>query len=475
MKQITIGKQLKSLRTIEKSIVQYVDEMFKGYGYSLDKDEIANKAKDKNNAYFTDLAKDMSDIYFISYAKELLAEAKITESVTEADNNDTNADDDKIGYFAKSDFISKFKSKHERDYNVNVILMRFTDSDEFNETLRAFGLKITNSKIYFVGDSEETKNMTYNEYCDYYNDLTTTQTRTKLNVSESFSPAILGIYIEMYNYIYGGYRKTLSTALEASADPTVIDSVKVDVVRVVAAGIVYRREEAEPFYRLAVNGRFQRVFAVQNVFVDLCNSSVFVELGFISKRGNVESHRQSIRGVELDFSDNVSRLDCYIRCEFFRGAGKINRELFALAEFNLVDFVPFRGVNGKLRFVRAAKRAANNRLANRSGRNDVQAHARFLEVLLVFAAVFFQIHVSRLVLPNSAKNGDGHNVMTKFPRVNVVSNNAEFNVLLSSVIDGGFEVAANLADGRAVLFRQLTNDGFHFIQLQIFEAVRRFR
>ena len=91
-----------------------------------------------------------------------------------------------------------------------------------------------------------------------------------------------------------------------------------------------------------------------------------------------------------------------------------------------------------------------------------------MEILLVFAAVFFQIHVRSLVLTNSAENGDSHNVVPKFPRVNVVSNNAVFNVLLSSVIDGGFEVAANLADGRAVLFRKLTNDRFHFIQLQIF-------
>nr|MCR5232259.1 hypothetical protein [Acholeplasmatales bacterium] len=208
-----------------KLIVKYADEMFTNYGYVIDKDELTNKVKDKNNSYFTDLAKSMSDIYYISYAKELLAEAKITENVTEADNNDTDADDDKIGYFSKSDFTSEFKSKHEKKYDVNVVMIRFADTDEFNETLRAFGLKVSNSKIYFVGDSEETSKMTYNEYCDYYDDLTTTQTRTKLNVSESFSPAILGIYIEMYNYIYGGYRKTLSTALETSADPLVIDSV----------------------------------------------------------------------------------------------------------------------------------------------------------------------------------------------------------------------------------------------------------
>lgn len=206
-------------------IVKYIDEMFTSYGYSLDADEITNNLANKNNSYFTDLAKKMSEVYFINYAKELLAEAKITKDVTEADNNDTNADDDKIGYFSKSDFKTKFKAKYEKEYNVNAILMRFADSDEFNETFRAFGLKVSNSKIYFVGDSEETGKMTYNEYCDYYDDLTTTQTRTKLNVSESFSPAILGIYIEMYNYIYGGYRKTLSTALETSADPTVIDSV----------------------------------------------------------------------------------------------------------------------------------------------------------------------------------------------------------------------------------------------------------
>ena len=91
---------------------KYIDEMFTSYGYSLDADEITNNLANKNNSYFTDLAKKMSEVYFINYAKELLAAAKITKDVTEADNNDTNADDDKIGYFSKSDFTSKFKAKY---------------------------------------------------------------------------------------------------------------------------------------------------------------------------------------------------------------------------------------------------------------------------------------------------------------------------------------------------------------------------
>lgn len=204
--------------------LKYIDEMYMTYRYELTYDEIVNACNAKDRDFFLKIAKDNSQIYYVKYANELLAEAKLTEEANEADSNDTNSDDNKIGAYTKSDYISEFKKKYLADYDVNLVLLRFSDSSEFDDTLRAFGLKVSSSKIYFVGNEIETGSMTYNEYCDYYDDLTTTQVRKCRNVSENSPLAILGLYIEMYNYIYGGYRQSLPSALPQS--DTAISSAK---------------------------------------------------------------------------------------------------------------------------------------------------------------------------------------------------------------------------------------------------------
>ncbi len=204
--------------------LKYIDEMYMTYRYELTYDEIVNACNAKNRDFFLKIAKDNSQVYYVKYANELLAEAKLTEEANEADSNDTNSDDNKIGAYTKSDYISEFKKKYLADYDVNLVLLRFSDSSEYDDTLRAFGLKVSSSKIYFVGNEIETGSMTYNEYCDYYDDLTTTQVRKCRNVSENSPLAILGLYIEMYNYIYGGYRQSLPSALPQS--DTAISSAK---------------------------------------------------------------------------------------------------------------------------------------------------------------------------------------------------------------------------------------------------------
>ncbi len=200
----------KDLRSL---VLTYIDEMYVNYRYTLDYDDIVNASNDKNEDYFLNIAKDVSELYYVKYAKELLAQAKLTEEADEAESNDTDSEDNKIGAYTKSDFVSQFNKNYLADYDVNLVLLRFSNSTEYDETLRAFGLKVSSSKIYFVGNELETGSMTYNEYCNYYDDLTTTQIRKCTNVSENYTKAILGLYIEMYNYIYGGYRQSLPSAL----------------------------------------------------------------------------------------------------------------------------------------------------------------------------------------------------------------------------------------------------------------------
>ncbi len=208
----------KDLKTL---VLSYIDEMYINYRYVVTYDDIVNASKSKNIEFFLKLAKDLSKVYYPLYAKELLAEAKLTEEALEADNNDTDKEDSKIGAYTKNDYLSKFKKYYLADYDVNLVLLRFSDSTEFDETLRAFGVKVSSNKLYFVGSDIDTGNMKYNEYCDYYDDLTTTQIRKCINISENSEKAILGLFIEIYNYTYGGYRQKLPTALPDSVGTSV--------------------------------------------------------------------------------------------------------------------------------------------------------------------------------------------------------------------------------------------------------------
>jgi hypothetical protein len=198
---------------LQTLVLGYIDEMFMNYRYKLNYDEIVNASNEKNYSFFLKIAKDLSEVYYVKYAKELFAEGKISDDAIKADAEDTDSEDNKIGSFTRSEYVTQFKKHYLADYNINLVLLRFSNTDEYNETLRAFGIKVSNNKLYFVGTNIDTGSMTYNEYCDYYDDLSTTQVRKAPAISENYSKAILGIYIEMYNYIYGGYRQSLPTAL----------------------------------------------------------------------------------------------------------------------------------------------------------------------------------------------------------------------------------------------------------------------
>ena len=202
---------------LQSLVLSYIDEMYMTYRYKLNYDDIVNASKQKNAEFFLKIAKEVSELYYVKFAKELLAEGKITEDAITADEEDDDSEDNKIGSFTKSDYVSQFKKHYLADYDINLVLLRFSNSDEYEETLRAFGIKSVSSKLYFVGSSMETGSMTYNEYCDYYDDLSTTQVRKCPSISENYTKAILGIYIEIYNYIYGGYRQSLPTALAKTA------------------------------------------------------------------------------------------------------------------------------------------------------------------------------------------------------------------------------------------------------------------
>ncbi|MDE7100576.1 MAG: hypothetical protein K2O05_01835, partial [Anaeroplasmataceae bacterium] len=207
----------------QKLIRKYSEEMYTKYN----KDEINGKtlealceeaAKDEEKREnYTLIAKEFKTLYYQSLAKELLTYDKHEENIQEAyDNRDKDNEDD-LGYFSKSDYTSKFKSKFANQGDLNVLLIRFTSTAEFNSTLRSFGIKEYNDNWYYIPSEEGLPvdgegGTSFSDYCKYYDDLTTSDIKGldgNLAAQELTVYDVALIYIQIYNYLYGGYRDIL--------------------------------------------------------------------------------------------------------------------------------------------------------------------------------------------------------------------------------------------------------------------------
>jgi len=178
-----------------------------------------------SNAYdvsgLLDIAQSLTELYYPTYAKELYAyEGTRTDADTKL-AEDTDDDDDEFGYFAHSTFISKYKTKYINTYDVNFLQVGFASETEFDNTLRAFGIRIYNKKYYFIKDNadngygsylDSSSRMTYDEYVKYYDDFANSDLTTENGVIAITDEAILPIYVALYNYVYGGYRDSIKVS-----------------------------------------------------------------------------------------------------------------------------------------------------------------------------------------------------------------------------------------------------------------------
>ncbi len=192
----------------KKLIIKYCDELYSNYNLKeLNNQPLQNfvtEAVEKRENYLT-IAKELKNVYYLSLAKELLAYSVLEDDINEAyENRDTDNEDD-LGYFTKSEYINKFKSDFANQSDLNLILIRFSTEDEFNSTLRSFGLSVYDKKLVYIPYPSDVT--TFSEYCDYYDDLSSTELK---DVHQDLNTlAIAKIYIQIYNYLYGGYRDYL--------------------------------------------------------------------------------------------------------------------------------------------------------------------------------------------------------------------------------------------------------------------------
>lgn len=192
----------------KKLIIKYCDEIYSNYNLKeINNQPLQNfitEAVEKKENYLT-IAKELKNVYYQSLAKELLAYSVLEDDIKDAyENRDTDNEDD-LGYFTKTEYTDKFKSNFANQADLNLVLIRFSTEDEFNSTLRSFGLSVYDKKLVYVPYPEDIDN--FSDYCDWYDDLSTNE--LKDNHQDLNTLAIAQIYIQMYNYLYGGYRDYL--------------------------------------------------------------------------------------------------------------------------------------------------------------------------------------------------------------------------------------------------------------------------
>ena len=197
-------------------IIQYEDAIYSAYNVTeIEGKKIADLCTSKTDTDYLTLANNFKDLYYTSFAKELLAYDQLEEDIKEAwDERDTEDEDD-LGYFTKDKYTAAYKKHYANQGDLNLILINFSSKKEFESTLRSFGLKFYKQQLVYITKPENVN--TFAEYCDYYDDVTMTTEGVFQNIENSFGEAIvLELYIQMYNYLYGGYRDMLYTDEYAS-------------------------------------------------------------------------------------------------------------------------------------------------------------------------------------------------------------------------------------------------------------------
>ncbi|MDE7263320.1 MAG: hypothetical protein K2N64_01485 [Anaeroplasmataceae bacterium] len=191
----------------KKLIIQYSDELYSNYNIkqfnNQDVQTFVTEAVEKRENYLT-IAKELKSVYYLSLAKELLAYSKLEEDIKDAfDNRDPDNEDD-LGYFTKSEYTNKFKSDFANQSDLNLVLIHFSTEKEYTSTLRSFGLKVYENNLVYIPYPEDIKN--FSEYCTYYDELTSNDLRGSDKYQNLNTLAIAQLYIQIYNYLYGGYR-----------------------------------------------------------------------------------------------------------------------------------------------------------------------------------------------------------------------------------------------------------------------------
>ena len=180
----------------DKAISKYVDEMYQK-GFVISADDIKDEKFENIYPY-----------YYLGVAKHIAAEKKLVSEVGTYENDTLKFNeitDD--SYFTKEDVVDWYESNYENTGDITAILIRFISSDEANEVLKKFGLKMAGNKWYQIklsenGDELTSKNAYDKYYDDYKINLTGNEPLSSIDKLGNGRATVLKVYAAIYNYIY---------------------------------------------------------------------------------------------------------------------------------------------------------------------------------------------------------------------------------------------------------------------------------
>lgn len=203
---------------------QFVDNMYIDYQVVIDPQDLTPSTVEQNGkTMFADTKYEetyyLYDYYYkyeIKLAEKIFSYNYLEEYIE--DYNDDQDDEDDY-YFTDADVISYQKENYQYEADRTALYIRFTDEDEIANTLRSFGIKVSDGTMYFIPQADKTNT----EYNSYYDDFDVTDQATadrRINFTQVVGDGgVFELYCQMYNYIYS-YRDAVPTVVSAAGNDT---------------------------------------------------------------------------------------------------------------------------------------------------------------------------------------------------------------------------------------------------------------
>ena len=209
-------KDIEALSEKEKSVKinTYVDNMaLKGYKIST---------ADVEAGTFTTVYPN----YYLEVAKYIAAEKHLTEEFTVENGVINFGEINDESYFTTDEVVHWYEDNYKNKGDVTAVLVRFMSSTEANAVLKAFGIKTYDGAWYQIPlNADEVKTKTdYEEYYDEYvvDPTDPDKDNSSIEVLGNGKVTILKIFIEIYNYIYGGFRDQITDEFKAEGSDAVL-------------------------------------------------------------------------------------------------------------------------------------------------------------------------------------------------------------------------------------------------------------
>ncbi len=193
-------------KTRDKNIATYVDNAYLNDAKVIDASKLDQSEIEKSAKTLFENTSLETTYYLHGYyedfvnvcAQKVLAYDYLNDFIIDYDKS---KDEDNY-YYNDAEIIQHHSEKYQYAEDRKAIIIGFTNSEEIDSTLKAFGVKVYNDSFYFIPQGTKTNT----EYSKYYEDFDVSKAA---NSEKCFNMMAIGgeslifeFYLAMYNYIY---------------------------------------------------------------------------------------------------------------------------------------------------------------------------------------------------------------------------------------------------------------------------------